>query len=110
LCWNPFPFQDHLVLDNSILLDRYMKWHNENKPKILVAEIPVEAEFESLAAEAELLYPKLAGRFQLLRLPAAYHQLMTNAFRQAWKYGKRVPTAEELTEILKQIYSKYPLP
>jgi len=43
-------------------------------------------------------------------LDAAYHQVITNAFRDAWKYGQGVPSSEELADILAKVYSQYPLP
>ena len=46
----------------------------------------------------------------LVNVNAAYHQQITNAFRTAWDYGRRQPTAAQLTRILNQVYSQYPLP
>jgi hypothetical protein len=105
-------------------------------PKALVlrGEIPIVPEVESvatiraLAREAETLYPKLAAKAPqlhhvipkylggpkdglLVRLPAAYHQMITNAFRALVPYGQRIQlTVEEVQRILQQVYSKYPLP
>jgi hypothetical protein len=44
------------------------------------------------------------------RIPRAYHQLITNEFRRLWGYGQGKPTAEKLAEIVRAVYSKYPLP
>ena len=45
------------------------------------------------------------------RIPAAYHQEITNAFRRAWDYGSgKVPSAAQLDEILRYVYSRFPLP
>ncbi|MGA8035562.1 MAG: RHS repeat-associated core domain-containing protein [Candidatus Acidiferrales bacterium] len=80
-----------------------------------------------VTAEAEKLYPKLAGKFQnhhiepkylggaadgaTARIPAAYHQLITNEFRALAPYGQQIQrTAEEVASIMKAVYSKYPLP
>lgn len=44
-------------------------------------------------------------------LDPAYHQLITNAFRQEARYGRRFPlSAEDLQDILRKVYSRYPLP
>ncbi len=43
-------------------------------------------------------------------LNAAYHQKITNAFRDAWQYGQKQPSPEELRQIIQDVYSKYPLP
>jgi RHS repeat-associated protein len=84
-------------------------------------------EIEKLTAEAEATYPKLAGRFnlhhvepkylggapdgELVRLNAAYHQLITNMFRQLAPYGQNIQRSqEEIKRILSQVYSKFPLP
>jgi RHS repeat-associated protein len=81
----------------------------------------------TITADAEKLYPKLAGKFQehhiipqylggakdgaTARIPAAYHQLITNEFRALAPYGQKIQrTAEEVGRILQQVYSKYPLP
>jgi hypothetical protein len=84
--------------------------------------------FESLAAEAEKLFPKLANKpwqnhhiipkylggakdGATARIPAAYHQRITNEFRRLGPSGQKIQrTAEEVGRILQQVYSKYPLP
>lgn len=84
------------------------------------------AKIARLTKQAETTYPKLAGKFHLhhivpkffggakngtlARLPAAYHQLITNEFRSLWEYGQGTPALNKLNEILKQVYRKYPLP
>jgi len=82
---------------------------------------------ETLTADAEKAYPKLAGKFQehhiipkylggakdgeTVRLPAAYHQLITNEFRKLAPYGQSIErSAQEVGNILQQVYSTYPLP
>ncbi|WP_223758160.1 hypothetical protein [Myxococcus sp. RHSTA-1-4] len=47
---------------------------------------------------------------QTYRLPIAYHKAITQAFRQEWRYGQRRPNPQELTDILVQVYAKYPIP
>ncbi len=46
----------------------------------------------------------------LIPLDGAYHQVITNEFRTLWPYGKGIPSALELQNIMEQVYSKYPLP
>jgi hypothetical protein len=83
---------------------------------------------EKLTTEAKELYPKLAEKADqlhhvipkylggaqdgaLAKIPAAYHQLITNAFRTLAPYGQAISrTSEEVTNIVKQVYSKFPLP
>jgi len=43
-------------------------------------------------------------------LDGAYHQRITNEFRGLWAYGKGMPSFEELREILRRVYGKFPLP
>jgi hypothetical protein len=40
----------------------------------------------------------------------AYHQLITNAFRREHPYGQEVPSPAQQQEIMRKVYSKYPLP
>lgn len=85
------------------------------------------AKIGNLTAEAEKLYPAKAGLSELhhvipkylggaadgevAKIPAAYHQLITNAFRTLAPYGEKIErSAQELGTILKDVYSRYPLP
>jgi len=43
-------------------------------------------------------------------IDAAYHQEITNAFREAWPYGQGAPSPEDLQRILNDVYSRFPLP
>ena len=43
-------------------------------------------------------------------LNAAYHQKITNAFRERWPYGGGLPSETELKEIMEEVYNQYPLP
>jgi len=43
-------------------------------------------------------------------IPAAYHQRITNEFRQLWAYGKGGPNPEQLQNIIDTVYDKYPIP
>ena len=81
---------------------------------------------DDLVKSAQKLYPNKAGKIELhhitpkylggakngplVPLDGAYHQVITNEFRALWPYGKGVPSATELQNIMKQVYSKYPLP
>jgi RHS repeat-associated protein len=84
--------------------------------------------YEEAVKAAKKLYPKKAGkdpedhhiRPQYLGgskkgdtapLNPAYHQVITNAFRREWGYGKGQPQNKgEVDEIMHRVYSKYPLP
>lgn len=79
-----------------------------------------------LKAEAERLYPSKVGQYEehhvwprymggpedgpRYRVPAPYHQLITNAFRRQWNYGKGTPREEVAKEIMMKVYSEYPIP
>ena len=79
-----------------------------------------------LLGKAASRYPKLAGKIQnhhivplylggaksgrTVPLDAAYHQLITNAFRGEWAYGQARPSAAKLRGILRRVYSALPLP
>ena len=82
---------------------------------------------DDLLKAAQQAYPKLAGKTQLhhispkylggpangplIKLDAAYHQQITNAFRQAWPYGNGVIKDPVLRQqILDRVYSQFPLP
>ena len=81
---------------------------------------------EDLVAAARKVYPNKAGVTELhhstpkylggaangprVPLDAAYHQQITNAFRDAWKYGQAQPPAAQVQQIMRDVYSKYPLP
>jgi hypothetical protein len=93
-------------------------------PKV---SIGAASQFEALVKAAQLRYPKLAGKThmhhiepiflggavngKLVPLDAAYHQMITNEFRALWPYGSRIlPNPAQLRNILKNVYSKFPLP
>jgi hypothetical protein len=81
---------------------------------------------DDLLKAAQQAYPKLAGKTQLhhitpkylggpangplIKLDAAYHQQITNEFRRIHGYGLPKPSPQRLQEIMKEVYSKYPLP
>ncbi len=80
----------------------------------------------SLKAEAEQRYPDKRGKYEehhffpvylggkadglKYRLPAAYHQLITNAFRRKHAYGQEPPREARAREIMLEVYSAYPIP
>jgi hypothetical protein len=78
-------------------------------------------------AEAQRAYPHLYGKSgqehhvhpiylggpkdgPTVRLDSAYHQLVTNAFREAHAYGQGLPNPRDLERIMRTVYSRYPLP
>jgi hypothetical protein len=46
----------------------------------------------------------------MFRLPAGYHQLITNAFRELHAYGEPKPSAERAQLIMMKVYARYPIP
>ena len=82
--------------------------------------------YEELVDGARQLYPKKAFRIErhhitpkymggasdgpLSSIDAAYHQLITNEFRALHPYGSMIPTPERLAEIMRQVYTSFPLP
>jgi hypothetical protein len=90
--------------DEQLLQERYWKWKTE----------------------AERLYPGKVGLYeqhhfwprylggppdgQTFRLPAPYHQLITNAFRRRWSYGNEKPSEAQAKDIMLKVYSEYPIP
>jgi hypothetical protein len=58
------------------------------------------------------LHPKYLGGTEdgpTVDLDPAYHQLITNAFRREHPYGQEVPSPAQQQEIMRKVYSKYPL-
>jgi hypothetical protein len=79
----------------------------------LFAEYDPLYPLKALKTELHHVIPRYLGgarNGELVRLPASYHQLITNAFRKLWSYGQDPPMAEELGEILEDVYSRFPLP
>jgi RHS repeat-associated protein len=63
--------------------------------------------------EAHHVTPKYLGgakNGKTTLLDSAYHQKITNEFRNLWAYGQRLPSAAELRRIMKEVYNKFPLP
>ncbi|WP_433804954.1 hypothetical protein [Bacteroides sp. KG122] len=81
---------------------------------------------DDLVKSAQKLYPNKAGKIglhhitpkylggakngQLVPLDGAYHQVITNEFRRIQGYGLPKPSPQRLRKIMKDVYSKYPLP
>ncbi len=81
---------------------------------------------DDLVRAAQKQYPSKAGKIEYhhvtpkylggpakgptVPLDAAYHQQITNAFREVWGYGKSKPSVAELEAIKKQVYERFPLP
>ena len=83
--------------------------------------------YENGMAEAKREFPDLFGKFtqehhvipkylggpqsgKTVTIDRAYHQLITNAFRERYKYNQSFPSIKELRDILEHVYSRYPLP
>jgi len=88
--------------------------------------------YEEHVRQARKQYPDKAGTYQehhiipkylggdphgeTVRIDAAYHQVITNDFRRFWPYRGdpgyrgRLPTPQELKEIVEKVYSINPLP
>ena len=80
---------------------------------------------DDLLAQANRAYPKKVGREEWhhvqpkyldgpksgpqVQLPAPYHQLITNAFREKAGYGQLKPTAPRIQEIMREIYDTFPI-
>jgi hypothetical protein len=59
------------------------------------------------------LHPKYLGGHEngpTVDVDPAYHQLITNAFRREHPYGQEFPSPAQQQEIMRKVYSKYPLP
>lgn len=81
--------------------------------------------YEDILSLAQSKYPKKAGKIEMhhvhpkyiggdpygeiVPLDAAYHQMITNEFRNNWGYGQGVPPYRKQMEIMKEVYKKYPL-
>ena len=88
--------------------------------------------YEEHVRQAQKQYPDKAGTYQehhiipkylggdphgeTVRIDAAYHQVITNDFRRFWPYRGdpgyrgRLPTPQELKEVVEKVYSINPLP
>jgi hypothetical protein len=86
-----------------------------------------QAEYDQLVSQAQQAYPKKAGILEdhhitpqylggaangpTVQIDAAYHQQITNAFRQEYPYGTgTTPSPARLQQIMSKVYSQYPLP
>jgi hypothetical protein len=79
-----------------------------------------------LVKKAQQKYPNKAGKTEkhhvdpkylggdpkgeTVELDGAYHQEITNEFREKHPYGKGKPTSERKKEIIQEVYDKFPLP
>jgi hypothetical protein len=98
------------------------RWRAENA----AIEQTLRERYARATAEAERLYPGKVGRYEWhhfwpmylggpadgprFRLPAGYHQLITNAFRDQYAYGRPKPSPEDARIIMMEVYSQYPIP
>lgn len=53
---------------------------------------------------------RIAYAWERVVVDAAYHQTITNAFRSLWPYGSAPPSTQQLQNILRTVYQKFPLP
>jgi hypothetical protein len=63
--------------------------------------------------EKHHIIPKYAGgdpKGATISINAAYHQVITNLFRELLPYGSAKLNGSELTDLLSKVYSKLPLP
>lgn len=120
---------------NEGLYDKENELWNKYKDPLEAAatiDVPVLGEaktaslIEDLTRSAGAIYPKKALKDELhhvipkylggsakglvVKINAAYHQLITNAFRERWAYGRRLPSRDELQAIITSVYSRLPLP
>ncbi|MGH9716525.1 MAG: hypothetical protein ACRD4R_07350, partial [Candidatus Acidiferrales bacterium] len=81
---------------------------------------------EQKVSDAQDAYPNKAGRIEnhhiapkylggdpngpTAPLDGAYHQMITNAFRNEVPYGSGPVSPEELQQIMNKVYSQFPLP
>lgn len=98
------------------------RWRAENA----AIEQTLRERYVRAKAEAEAKYPGKVGLYQwhhfwprylggpadgpMFRLPAGYHQLITNAFREQYAYGRPRPNAEDAQAIMMKVYAQYPIP
>ena len=90
------------------------------------AEQVLRERYWKLKAEAEQRYPDKVGLYQehhfwprylggpatgkTFRVPAPYHQLITNAFREKHPYGLPRPSEARAKQIMLEVYLEYPIP
>jgi len=88
-------------------------------------QIVKTGKFDNLLKQAADAYPNKAGKIEyhhitpqylggskngvLMPIDAAYHQQITNAFRNAWDYGIGPPNAAQLEKIMTNVYTQFPL-
>lgn len=98
------------------------RWRAENA----AIEQLLRERYSQAKAEAEAKYPGKVGLYEwhhfwpiylggprdgpMFRVPAAYHQLITNAFREHYPYGQPKPNAGDAQIIMMKVYARYPIP
>jgi len=99
-----------------------------SKLRVLVHNAgPCNVNLKKLYKQAEKEFPKKVGKpdelhhvapkylggpsnGELVKIPAAYHQKITNAFRAIRGYGKGPVSDAERSRIMAEVYKKLPLP
>ena len=86
-----------------------------------------QEKYNELLKELEKKYPKKVDKWEdhhidpqyldgpadgpTIRIPAPYHQGITNEWREQWPYGqKTLPSPADYEKMKKRVYDKYPLP
>ena len=111
---------------NVVMLGSMLDGIGEDRLLLESAENAGAATYEDLVAAAQDAYPTKAGKIELhhitpkylggdpegplVPLDAAYHQQITNEFRNLWPYGGPQPSTAQLEEMMQQVYQKFPLP
>jgi hypothetical protein len=122
MLWSGTKFTGQLVYNAVSIVDGAKAL--SSIPTVLKAA--PESGFADLLAAAQERYPNKAGILvnhhiipkylggavdgDMMKIDAAYHQRITNAFRREWAYGQTRPNAEQLSQILHNVYSQFPLP
>jgi len=130
-----------LGADGNFTFTKTVEWEDLGKPELMIGQVDpfvlkgLGEEILAIAGrgirrelleEAAARYPKLVGKFHdhhlipeylggskgpLRRIPAEYHQFITNAFRQLAPYGQKLQrSVQEIKAIAINVCRTYPLP
>ncbi|HEY2787642.1 MAG TPA: polymorphic toxin-type HINT domain-containing protein [Fimbriiglobus sp.] len=85
--------------------------HNACDPRILAFARATYTRLAGIMHDHHITPKYLGGSASgpTMRIDAAYHQLITNAFRAAWAYGGRKPTPGQLQQIMQGVYGAIPI-
>jgi RHS repeat-associated protein len=114
--------------EDDLAMEQVSETEDVIEQKAEAAESSVSDKIGKLTDQAKKLFPKKANKPDedhhitpkylggdpngpTARISAAYHQLITNAFRELAPYGQKVEySAEQVKNFMSDVYSKYPLP